>query len=156
MFHPLLDEFLQKWNRGRKVYAKSSETKDVFVKLKVKKNGRTTKAKENESDNSTETDVSDDGNQVSDNEVANVRRKRKLTTFVKQQHKSRITVEKLIGFDSTLLPPYKIRNKRTPSTVVCDGCEILSPTHNHCNYPPQRFCVNDAPTVGTSFGKGWV
>ena len=74
MFCPLLDEFLKKWNRSRKVYAKSSKTKDVFVKLKLKKKAKTTKAKENESDECRESDDSDDGNQVSDNEVANVRK----------------------------------------------------------------------------------
>ena len=74
IFCPLFDEFLQKWYRSRKVYSMSSETKDVIVKQKPKKKSRTTKAKEDESDNITDTDNSDDDNQVSDNEVANVRK----------------------------------------------------------------------------------
>ena len=75
MFRPLVDKFLQKLNPIRKVNAMSSKTKDVIVKRKPKKNQERPKAKENESDNSTDNDDSDGGNQVSDNEVANVRKK---------------------------------------------------------------------------------
>ena len=40
--------------------------------------------------------------------------------------------------------------------MECDRCEILLPTQNHDKYPPQRFCVDDAPTVSTSLGRGWT
>ena len=50
----------------------------MMAKPKVKKKARTTKAKENVSDECTESDDSDDGNQVSDNEVTNVRKKTKI------------------------------------------------------------------------------
>jgi hypothetical protein len=144
IYKPSLEEYLQRWHRSRKVYCKAN------------KKAKTTKAKGVDLDEHSDTNDNDDANRTSENVVENVKGKRKLSTSVKQDHKLLITVEKLIGINSTLPTPIKILNSPKSSTVECDGCEILLPTHNHNKFPPQRFCVDDVPLMGASMGKGWI
>ena len=124
--------------------------------LTPQKKARTTKAEGVDLDEHSDTNDSDDANQTSENEVENVNGKRKLSASVKQDGKLQITVEKLIGINSTLPTPIKIQKFPKSSTVECDGCEILLPTQNYNKYPPQRFCVDDAPTISAKLGKGWT
>ena len=144
IYKPFLEEFLQRWHGSRGVYSNPN------------KKPKTTKAKGVDLDEHSDTNDNDDANRTSENVVENVKGERKLSTSVKQDHKLLITVEKLIGINSTLPTPIKIRNSPKSSTMECDGCEILVPTPNHNKFPPQRFCVDDVPLKGASMGKGWI
>jgi hypothetical protein len=144
IYKPSLKEYLQRWHRSRKVYCKAN------------KKAKTTKAKGVDLDEQSDTNDNDDANRTSENVVENVKGKRKLSASVKQDHKILITVEKLIGINSTLPTPIKILNSPKSSTVECDGCEIILLTQNHNKFPPQRFCVDDAPLMSASMGKGWT
>ena len=144
IYKPFLEEFLQRWNGSRGVYYNPN------------KNAKTTKAKGVDLDEESDTNDNDDANRTSENVVENVKGKRKFSASVKQDHKLLFTVEKLIGVDTTLPTPIKILNSPKSSTMECNGCEILVPTPNHNKFPPQRFCVDDAPLTSASMGKGWT